>query len=184
MPAPTNLITLPAVNVGATIDRPPFCAPILFFLFLRKKRTAAASEKTRCIPFPAEAENFISAPFLFLSESRPLRWVAFRLILERELPKPEAVNRAAIASEEACCIALTPGRRKLHIRSLLLPSQIVTVSLGHNLVSMGFAAPHAILMMAVRRHVTDTQHLVRVRQKAAPRITDARGAVYDSLVGS
>ena len=63
---------------------PPDLRPILFFLFWRKKRTAAASEETRCIPFPAKAENFISAPFLFLSESRPLRWVAFRLILERK----------------------------------------------------------------------------------------------------
>ena len=73
------------MGVGASIARPiSFCAPILFFLFLRKKRTAAASEETRCIPFPAKAENFISAPFLFLSESRPLRWVAFRLILERK----------------------------------------------------------------------------------------------------
>ena len=64
---------------------PPFFAPPFFsFSSLRKKRTAAASEKTRCIPFPAKAENFISAPFLFLSESRPLRWVAFRLILEKK----------------------------------------------------------------------------------------------------
>ena len=72
---------------------PAFCAPILFFLFLRKKRIAAASEEASSIPFP-------------------------------------------------------PGRRKLHIRSLL-PSQIVTVSLGHNLAIWNFTTPHAILMMAV-----------------------------------
>ena len=63
---------------------PPDLRPILFFLFWRKKRTAAASEETRCIPFPAKAENFISAGSFFLSESRPLRWVAFRLILEKK----------------------------------------------------------------------------------------------------
>ena len=85
----------------AGTHRPAFCAPILFFLFLRKKRTAAASEEASSIPFP-------------------------------------------------------PGRRKLHIRSLLLPSQIVTVSLGHNLAIWNFTTPHAILMMADRRHFADT----------------------------
>ena len=57
--------------------------------------------------------------------------------------------KAPSASEEACCIPFPPGRRKLHIRSLLLPSQIVTVSLGHNLAIWNFTTPHAILMMAV-----------------------------------
>ena len=56
--------------------------------------------------------------------------------------------KAPSASEEACCIPFPPGRRKLHIRSLLLPSQIVTVSLGHNLAVGNFTTPHAILMMA------------------------------------
>ena len=56
--------------------------------------------------------------------------------------------KAPSASEEACCIPFPPGRRKLHIRSLLLPSQIVTVSLGHNLAIWNFTTPHAILMMA------------------------------------
>ena len=59
--------------------------------------------------------------------------------------------KAPSASEEACCIPFPPGRRKLHIRSLLLPSQIVTVSLGHNLAIWNFTTPHAILMMAGRR---------------------------------
>ena len=54
----------------------------------------------------------------------------------------------AAASEEASSIPFPPGRRKLHIRSLLLPSQIVTVSLGHNLAIWNFTTPHAILMMA------------------------------------
>ena len=31
--------------VGAGIARPPLCAPILFFLFLRKKRIAAPGEE-------------------------------------------------------------------------------------------------------------------------------------------
>ena len=64
-----------------------------------------------------------------------------------------SANCAAIASEEACSIAFPPGRRKLHIRSLLLPSQIVTVSLGHNLAIWNFTTPHAILMMALRQHL-------------------------------
>ena len=64
--------------------------------------------------------------------------------------------KAPSASEEACCIPFPPGRRKLHIRSLLLPSQIVTVSLGHNLAIWNFTTPHAILMMAGRQHFTDT----------------------------
>ena len=65
-------------------------------------------------------------------------------------------KRTAAASEEASSIPFPPGRRKLHIRSLLLPSQIVTVSLGHNLAIWNFTTPHAILMMADRRNFVDT----------------------------
>ena len=156
---------------------PAFCAPILFFLFLRKKRIAAASEETRCIPFPAKAENFISAPFLFLSESRPLRWVAFRLILERKrTSKTGSANRAAIASEEASSIPFPPGRRKLHIRSLLLPSQIVTVSLGHNLAIWNFTTPHAILMMAVISLPANTaKSKTSMRRKSRARLWSIEG---------
>ena len=92
---------------------PAFCAPILFFLFLRKERIAAPGEE------------------------------------KKENSETGSANRAAIASEEASSIPFPPGRRKLHIRSLLLPSQIVTVSLGHNLAIWNFTTPHAILMMAV-----------------------------------
>ena len=60
------------------------------------------------------------------------------------------------ASEEASSIPFPPGQRKLHIRSLLLPTQIVTVSLGHNLAIWNFTTPHAILMMAGRRNFVDT----------------------------
>ena len=70
--------------------------------------------------------------------------------------KTGGASRAAIASEEASSIPFPPGRRKLHIRSLLLPSQIVTVSLGHNLAIWNFTTPHAILRMAGRRHLADT----------------------------
>ena len=69
--------------------------------------------------------------------------------------KTGSASRAAIASEEASSIPFPPGRRKLHIRSLL-PSQIVTVSLGHNLAIWNFTTPHAILMMAGRRNFVDT----------------------------
>ena len=95
------------------------------------------------------------------------------------------------ASEEASSIPFPPGRRKLHIRSLLLPSQIVTVSLGHNLVSMGFAAPHAILMMADKRHSADTRHPVvrqdgqekiqKVYKKAAAGLFWLRGLCYNGM---
>ena len=74
----------------------------------------------------------------------------------KSISETGSANRAAIASEEVCSIPFPPERRKLHIRSLLLPSQIVTVSLGHNLVLVDFAAPHAILMMAGSRHLADT----------------------------
>ncbi len=69
--------------------------------------------------------------------------------------KTGSASRAAIASEEASSIPFPPGRRKLHIRSLL-PSQIVTVSLVHNLAIWNFTTPHAILMMAGRRLLSDT----------------------------
>ena len=39
-------------------------------------------------------------------------------------------KRTTAASEEACSIPLPPGRRKLHIRSLLLPSRKPTAVLG------------------------------------------------------
>ena len=70
--------------------------------------------------------------------------------------KTGSASRAAIASGEASSIPFPPGRRKLHIRSLLLPSQIVTVSLGHNLAIWNFTTPHAILMMAGKRLLSDT----------------------------
>ena len=38
MPAPTNLIAVPTVNVGATIGRPHFLRPILFPLFPEKEK--------------------------------------------------------------------------------------------------------------------------------------------------
>ena len=75
---------------------------------------------------------------------------------KRRPRKTGSASRAAIASEEASSIPFPPGRRKLHIRSLLLPSQIVTVSLGHNLAVGNFTTPHAILMMAGRRLLSDT----------------------------
>ena len=74
------------------------------------------------------------------------------------------------ASEEACCIPFPPGRRKLHIRSLL-PSQIVTVSLGHNLAVGNFTTPHAILMMADRQHFADTAKTrTSIRRKSRARL--------------
>ena len=74
---------------------------------------------------------------------------------KREPRKTGSASRAAIASEEASSIPFPAGRRKLHIRWLLLPSQIVTVSLDHNLAIWNFTTPHAILMMAGRRLLTN-----------------------------
>ena len=47
VPAPTSFYRTPILNIGATNGRPPLCAPILFFLFLRKKRTAAPGEEKK-----------------------------------------------------------------------------------------------------------------------------------------
>ena len=82
--------------------------------------------------------------------------------------KTGSASRAAIASEEASSIPFPPGRRKLHIRSLL-PSQIVTVSLGHNLAIWNFTTPHAILMMAGKRLLSDaviTETFLRRKSRA------------------
>ena len=51
--------------------------------------------------------------------------------------KTGSANRAAIASEEASSIPFPPGRRKLHIRSLLLPFRKPTASLGRLSVDIG-----------------------------------------------
>ena len=88
--------------------------------------------------------------------SLPERKERFRTAKKRKRTlKTGSASRAAFASEEASSIPFPPGRRKLHIRSLL-PFQIVTVSLGHNLAIWNFTTPHAILMMADRRNFVDT----------------------------
>ena len=91
--------------------------------------------------------------------------------------KTGSAFRAAIASEEASSIPFPPGRRKLHIRSLLLPSQIVTVSLGHNLAVGNFTTPHAILMMAGSSLLTD------LVMRATPK-GDAQSAETFRVVGT
>ena len=119
---------------------PAFCAPILFFLFLRKERIAAPGEE------------------------------------KKENSETGSANRAAIASEEASSIPFPPGRRKLHIRSLLLPSQIVTVSLGHNLAIWNFTTPHAILMMAVISLPANTaKSKTSMRRKSRARLWSIEG---------
>ena len=49
---------------------------------------------------------------------------------KRRPRKTGTANRAAIASEEASSIPFPPGRRKLHIRWLLLPFRKPTAALG------------------------------------------------------
>ena len=102
---------------------------------------------------PSSAHIFETVLF-FLRRERKERFQSSRK--RKRAFEIGSANRAAIASEEGCSVPLPPERRKLHIHSLLLPSQIATVSLGHNLLLEGFAAPHAILMMAVRRLLADT----------------------------
>ena len=95
---------------------------------------------------------------------------------ERVLCKTGSANRTAIASEEASSIPFPPGRRKLHIRSLLLPSQIVTVSLGHNLAIWNFTTPHAILMMAVISLPANTaKSKTSMRRKSRARLWSIEG---------
>ena len=90
--------------------------------------------------------------------------------------KTGSASRAAIASEEASSIPFPPGRRKLHIRSLLLPSQIVTVSLGHNLAIWNFTTPHAILMMAVISLPANTaKSKTSMRRKSRARLWSIEG---------
>ena len=85
-------------------------------------------------------------------------------------------KRIAAASEEASSIPFPPGRRKLHIRSLLLPSQIVTVSLGHNLAIWNFTTPHAILMMAVISLPANTaKSKTSMRRKSRARLWSIEG---------
>ena len=89
--------------------------------------------------------------------------------------KTGSASRAAIASEEASSIPFPPGRRKLHIRSLL-PSQIVTVSLGHNLAIWNFTTPHAILMMAVISLPANTaKSKTSMRRKSRARLWSIEG---------
>ena len=63
------------------------------------------------------------------------------------------------ASEEASCIALPPGRRKLHIRWLLLPFQTATAVLGRSLgirghfrfrASLSFSSPGAAILFFLK----------------------------------
>ena len=56
---------------------------------------------------------------------------------------PVRPPKAPSASEEACCIPFPPGRRKLHIRSLLLPFQTGTISLGSGLADKWGLSPQA-----------------------------------------
>ena len=49
---------------------------------------------------------------------------------KRGLCETGSTSRAGIASEEGCSVPLSPGRRKRHIRSLLLPSRKPTAVLG------------------------------------------------------
>ena len=50
---------------------------------------------------------------------------------------------ALMPSEEGCSIPFPPGRRKLHIRSLLLPFQTGTISLGSGLADKWGLSPKA-----------------------------------------
>ena len=64
---------------------PPDLRPHSFLSLLRKRKESPRRQKKPApFRFRRGGENSISAAFFFLSESRPLRWVAFRLILEKK----------------------------------------------------------------------------------------------------
>ena len=64
---------------------PPDLRPHSFLSLLRERKESPRRQK-KPAPFRVRrgGENSIFAAFFFLSESRPLRWVAFRLILEKK----------------------------------------------------------------------------------------------------
>ena len=120
--------------------------PRRFFLLpqcLQGGRTCRAGE---VVGRPMVAPTFIAGT--------AIKFVGAGIAARLSQSSPHLVGADALMpSEEGCSIPFPPGRRKLHIRSLLLPSQIVTVSLGHNLAIWNFTTPHAILMMALRQHL-------------------------------
>ena len=65
---------------------PRFLRPHSFLSLSKKERKESPRRQKKPAPFRFRrgGENSISAGSFFLSESRPLRWVAFRLILEKK----------------------------------------------------------------------------------------------------
>ena len=63
-----------------------FLRPHSFLSLSKKERKESPRRQKKPAPFRFRrgGENSISAGSFFLSESRPLRWVAFRLILEKK----------------------------------------------------------------------------------------------------
>ena len=118
-------------------------------LYRERKESPRRQKKPAPFRFRRGGENSISAGSFFLSESRPLRWVAFRLInirKERELPKPE--------------VRPVPPSCDSSFARLDWPAP--------NHLSAGNYAPHAILMMAGRQRLADTQHPVEVDGSVRP----------------
>ena len=156
--SPSSVLS-PAKKIKKAASRPAIRpGGILLYILNVHRRGSRWQPAFFSTPFPLllQKRKRILRPHSFLSlfgeRKEPPRPVKKR----KRTSKTGSASRAAIASEEASSIPFPPERRKLHIRSLLLPSQIVTVSLGHNLAIWNFTTPHAILMMAVRQHVTDT----------------------------
>ena len=105
-------------------------------LFRHAERTVAGAT---VLFSPFDGEIFVN-PFPFLLQIRGMDGIFFLGRQKRPFAPPffsfsfRRKKRIAASSEEGCCITLPPGRRKLHIRSLLLPLQTVTALLGHSLV--------------------------------------------------
>ena len=113
------------LSIRIAISRSPnrrlYCAlPVVFYV----------SDSTHTPAFPARQESPADR-FAIPRPGRPLNFLVQR-----------AVFMPAATSEEASCIALPPGRRKLHIRWLLLPFQTVTASLGHSLGRVVIGRPY------------------------------------------
>ena len=96
---------------------------------------------------------------------RRMEVLAFTVFVGREMTAIIKIACGA-ASEEASCIPLPPGRRKLHIRWLLLPFQTVTAALGHSLGRTDRAV-RLYRMLRIRKTLPDRHHQDSVRRVVA-----------------
>ena len=134
---------------------PPDLRPHSFLSLLRERKESPRRQKKPApFRFRRGGENSISAAFFFLSESRPLRWVAFRLILE----KKENVRNREHSRPIHRLVGPTTLSARRAVRSRRRVSRFgCAVRRADRVVRPYKPYPHAILMMVGRQHFTDTQ---------------------------